>query len=626
MRAPSRLWAVLLLLAVSTVLGNRCADANCSSFDPLPEFYVGNKASDSACTYDTIQAAISAATCAYGTNIFITDELSYTAQHLGISGKRVNLIGRAPGLHCGFIGPGSKPSEPALSSSTIPLETIDGAGHSGNSVIAVTGTSNVTLQNLLIKNGTLDSNGTGGGIYFDGTGSLKILNSTITLNHAGYGAGIAVKGEGGQATLTLGFGTIIYDNVAAVSGGGIRIEGTSRLLALSDFTAINSNQATTGDGGGIEILGPARADIGSPGYPGFGGVLSTNYAVNGGGVAVIDNGNGEAVLRMFAYGPTQTASTIQGNSASSFGGAIYLGGAADACLFAPDIESNRAPEGAAIYKDFNGITGNGTYINRGFPSRLGVECGPETVASLGGSTDCSSASSCNAINGNMTQNADGSFSAGSVIYDFGGELVGSRFRIQHSDADYAISARGGAADVSRCLITDNHVSTALIRADNNQGSATSFDECTFARNTIDGTYVFDFSYQIAPSLDHDIIYQPGHPSVHFIPTFPGDALNVSYTMSNDTSTLGPQSPSVVSGAPYFVDAANGDYHLDPFAQIALDFAPALGDTDLDGHTGWVDLPSIQNQFGAGDLGAYERQNLFYNCGTSDTLFCNGFDH
>jgi hypothetical protein len=183
------------------------------------------------------------------------------------------------------------------------------------------------------------------------------------------------------------------------------------------------------------------------------------------------------------------------------------------------------------------------------------------------------------------------------------------------------------SEVSRCLITDNHVTNALIRAAGYTDTfVTSFDACTFAHNAIDGTYVIDFAPQTAPSLSRDIIYEPGHSSVHFTPYFPGDVLSVSYTMSNETATLGAQSPDVVVGTPFFVDQANGDYHLEPFFQTALDFAPALGGVDLDGLPGAVDLPGIQNHFGASDLGAYERQNMFYNCGTNDTLFCDGFDH
>jgi hypothetical protein len=86
-------------------------------------------------------------------------------------------------------------------------------------------------------------------------------------------------------------------------------------------------------------------------------------------------------------------------------------------------------------------------------------------------------------------------------------------------------------------------------------------------------------------------------------------------------------PSIVAGVPSFVDAANGDYHLAPIAQVALDFGnTGAVDYDLDGGYPVVDLPSITNRFGPGDLGAYERQNLFYNCGNNYSIFCNSFDH
>jgi hypothetical protein len=302
-------------------------------------------------------------------------------------------------------------------------------------------------------------------------------------------------------------------------------------------------------------------------------------------------------------------------------------------VFATRIESNYAGEGAAIYKDWGnngtGYIDSGIYINGGSPSRLGTDCGPETIAQLGGATECAPATPCNTFNGNRTQNADTSFSPGSVIYDFLAKLIGSRFSMQDNEAAYAISAHGGLAQVERCLITDNHATNVLIYAAGNSFASfiTSFDECTIAHNAIDGTYVFDLASQTAPSLSRDIIYEPGHSSAFFTPNHPGDTLSVSYTMTTDATLLDPAKPTIVYGVPAFVDQANGDYHLAAFPQTALDFAPALGDVDLDGLPGAVDLPVVVNKFGAGDLGAYERQNMFYNCGNnSDTLFCDGFDH
>jgi hypothetical protein len=142
------------------------------------------------------------------------------------------------------------------------------------------------LQYLTISGGHDAADGAGGGVDYDGTGTLTLATSTVSGNTAGYGGGINIKGSGGEATLTLLSHSVIIANIAGVSGGGIRLEGTSRLFALSDFTQIAANSAvvpdggtSTGYGGGIEILGPARADIGSPGYN-DGAVVVGNEANN----------------------------------------------------------------------------------------------------------------------------------------------------------------------------------------------------------------------------------------------------------------------------------------------------------------------------------------------------------
>jgi hypothetical protein len=48
--------------------------------------------------------------------------------------------------------------------------------------------------------------------------------------------------------------------------------------------------------------------------------------------------------------------------------------------------------------------------------------------------------------------------------------------------------------------------------------------------------------------------------------------------------------------------------------------------DLDGSSAIVDLAAVPNyRPGGADLGAFELQNFFRNCGTSDSVFCDGFD-
>lgn len=231
----------LRLLIIWFTLGTSHAYACTATQQDL--LYVGDKSTDAACDYNTIQEAITAATCPAGTKIYITDEYMYTAQHLGISNQNVTLIGRAPGAHCGL----ALACGPIIACPTVPQETISGSGHTGDSVITIRGASNVTLQYLTISNGHDAADGSGGGIDYDGTGTLTLDTSTVSGNTAGYGGGINIKGTSGQATLTLLARTLIVANTAGVSGGGIRLEGTSRLFALGDSTEITSNHAVTND-------------------------------------------------------------------------------------------------------------------------------------------------------------------------------------------------------------------------------------------------------------------------------------------------------------------------------------------------------------------------------------------
>ena len=96
------------------------------------------------------------------------------------------------------------------------------------------------------------------------------------------------------------------------------------------------------------LIGPARADIGSPGYSGA-AAISFNNAQSGGGIAVIDNGSGEAVLRGICdvILRSQQPSIAIPHRARAV--AYFVTGQADACLFAPYFSNNIAEDGAAVY-------------------------------------------------------------------------------------------------------------------------------------------------------------------------------------------------------------------------------------------------------------------------------------
>ena len=195
----------------------------CSPFIPHTRA-VGNTASDIHCTDDTIQAAIDNTVCP-NTTIFLTAERTYSTQHLNIQNKSLSLVGTSATSCAGIGTTGVDASDTTIP--TAPITTIRGAGNGGNSVITIGGASNVTLQFVEITAGSVNSDGHGGGVNFQGSGSLTLDTSTVDVNSAGFGGGIEMNGNGGAATLTLKAYSIIESNTAAGNGGGINIEGNA---------------------------------------------------------------------------------------------------------------------------------------------------------------------------------------------------------------------------------------------------------------------------------------------------------------------------------------------------------------------------------------------------------------
>ena len=575
------------------------------------------------CTHDDIQSAIQAVgSCPVV--IDITREHTYTDQHLTISNRSVTLQGWGDGVSCYNLTqcipyPCGAPPDIA------PLVTLDGG--SGGRILGITD-SNVTIRNLLLIHGDA-GNSSGGAILFAGAGNLNIVNSSLPLNQANYGGAIYMDGSGGTAKLRLLSNTFMINNTALTSGGAIALGGSARLFALGSPVWIYGNHALGGHGGGIAVFGPARADIGATGLNGD-GVVSGNDANNGGGISVYDVGNGEGVLRTFANAagrPTE----ISGNHTNGLGGALYLIGASSACLSATRIDDNDAAYGAAIYENsYNGssfVSDVGVYVNGGAPARLGSDCGPETVASLGGSEACSgSKDDCSTIDANKSLNPDSSPGPGPIV-SVNGNLIAQRLRMRDNAAFQLIATPGGNLDLVRCLLTDNSVSGPLFYGYN---QTERIHSCTIANNSIGDGFVMEFN-EGATSVDlaYDIVDQPGRYTVNWVASS-GESFDVSYVLSNNIAGLPQNNPSILQGTPAFVDAVGGDYHLAAIPQPALDFGQGANydyAPDLDGLSAPVNLPAIPDYFpGGADLGAYERQNLFFNCGNNDSVFCDGFDH
>jgi hypothetical protein len=286
------------------------------------------------------------------------------------------------------------------------------------------------------------------------------------------------------------------------------------------------------------------------------------------------------------------------------------------------IAHNIAVEGAAIYADVDsnfGLPDAGTIwlgdnlaYSGGFPSALGARV-------------CKNSTLCNTIDENETTD----ITQGSIILiQDAGLLIANRFSMRRNKADHAIRIVGDnvLTYLFDCLLDENTTRHEVIYI-TGSGTPSIINSCTFANDTIGTTYVVHTESDL--TLTNSIIDEAGTLALDYS----GNPANlvVNYMLSNDISTLPSTGIGIALGVPTFVNQAGGDYHLKA-SSLGFDFAPTTGayyvsnSRDLDGKPRNVDLPSAANIFGTQDLGAYESQNRFVECGATDTIFCTGFDH
>ena len=572
------------------------------------------------CTYTTIAAAIEAASHDTGGNIkiLVANNQAYSNQALTITGLRLEL-GGAPA--CNYIQPSGN--------TTI-------GGGSGHSVLTIRGDSHITLKNLTISDGHPADSAAGGGIDFAGTGVLSLDHTTVSNNHAGYGGGINVNGSGGAAYLNLGTETQVLDNTATTSGGGVRIEGNAVLTVTAPQVWLAFNEAVGGYGGGLEVIGPARADLGSPGYrfAEYAGLLYQNSAQYGGGIAILggSSDNQDAFVRLFAT-DAHNPVLVEGNNAAHTGGGIYLQpdsnglnlGFAWLCGIDYRLTGNVAQEGSALYSDEDSdAIGNyfGALISLGPSDAWDPNC--RQTALPAGVVACTS-ESCNSIDHNVTQNGAGQPTAGAaILLQTNTRASFDRIRVTGNTGDHALRLAGGGgetettyADLSNALLAGNIARDELILAE--AGTNLDVMNATLTGNQSPSGVVIRANGELTVG---DTIFAQGPASSVL---YGGNAANLhlDYILSMEVASLA-SGNHVVQGDPSFIDVAHGDFRLMPNS-LAVDVAPPVvgDDRDLDGKPHDQDIPDVPDQDGDRDLGAYERQKRY--CGATDTVFCSNFD-
>lgn len=496
-----------------------------------------------------------------------------------------------------------------------------------DSVVTVNGHSDVTLERLNITGGD-DQHGNGGGLQFYGRGDVTVRDVLVYANYAENGGGIAVNGVGGHAILWVAAGTQIEGNIAGDSGGGIRVEGDAQLVMTEDPVQIKSNRALGldddeyGNGGGLQILAPATADIGSAGKED--GLFLFNKARRGGGISIEGyKDNGKAIARFFSSNPASPPRIVN-NSASIDGGGIFLlpgtrfwyddPSTPYLCAHDVQIRGNRAHNGAGIFaqtvrqpsggplppsKDYGGRVYLGT----------GADYNPDACATPGNvaAIPCAQGEFCASIDDNLVQEEDGSSSDGATILvhkagvlraqglHMTGNLGGNAVRVFEHGTEGSGDTR---PDLSTCLVANNYLSGPVMRTENDEPLLIDF--CTVAGNTSGGDAVFSTDGDLW--LSRSIVWQPG------MQTLRGPLANADYVLASETDSIADNPTVFHADDPRFVDPANGNYRL-LAASSAVDYAAvdAVFPRDLDGRERIVDLENVGNKLGPVDLGAYERQ-------------------
>jgi len=569
--------------------------------------------SGEGCTHGSIQSAIDAADASPGYDVIrLTRSLTYEPEAVSIeTDQDLSIVGGFPDC---------------TSTDSDGFKTVVSGSGANQSVFRINalGAAIIKLRLLTITLGNTDEFGAGGGIYFTGTGNLEIIESEISNNTAGYGGGIFAAATGTNTELIIGDSTTIIGNTARYHGGGLFVGGPLEMTMNAPNTIIAFNEAlgvdgSSGHGGGMVLVGPAIAYIGSPGYGGLGAIYG-NSARYGGGIAIeassTDNEN--ALVKLYTTDPSNPV-RVQSNTASQHGGGIFLLphqgfiGESNATLCAQDfrIEDNLAEDGSGIYGDYS--------TNLGLLWASSVKLNqPECAQS--GALKCAAGVPCNTISGNGTSTAGGDPTNGGALRLAYGYVDAANLEMRGNVGGYAVFATHARVAINTCLIAENQNHQQLVRSEGD-GHLT-LEGCTLANNVINSTDVIHSEYML--DLHTSIIDQPGNLSL----AYSGDPslLNVSYVLASDSNSL-PDDPTISVGVPSFVDPANGNYHLQ-LASFAVDFAPPVtgDDRDLDGLPRDQNMPGVPDEFGVRDLGAYERQQGAQDCGAADTILCNGFDN
>ena len=453
-------------------------------------------------------------------------------------------------------------------------------------------------------------------------GGFSNCSNARTGTHSGNKAKLRSHPASSSATIDITgiFVTIKNVQLDMNSGVGIRAKGTS-VITLENMLFFQ--------------LGDSAIDMG-----GFGQVDLTvknsvfllNQATNGGAIA--------------CSGPTHSIDVTDGssfanNSATGFGGAVFLEEDCEFSMSTGGFQNNTAGWGGGLIAlsgatvDLNQVsfnsnmaeigggaisaTGNSTLINaeathflRNESSQFGGAIAIEAGAGFTikrTSKGCFDSSKCNLFDGNKA------LTDGGAVANIGGDIDISSTHFENNRANrgtaYFSSAETSSNKIEGSIFTQNGNHAAGGYNDENVVRATAGADFTITYSTFadnralfatlglsNAASIFVYSSIISDSSSGDVF------NINGGSTHDADCLLVHESGSFDTNNA-----RVTVGDPKFIDAANQNYHINAALSPAVDYcsdSQALAQhKDIDFQVRGFDNLSKTNKFGPYDIGADE---------------------
>ena len=548
---------VAILLMVLAALSGRLAHAGA--------ILVGDS---DACTVHSIQAAINRANTLGGYNlILVTDDVGDAVYH-----ENISVPDMAANLDLSIELVGGYNNCRDLAPTAFGKASLYGGDDSNKPSLKMVGVANVKLRNFWIEGGK-------NGIEWRGRGEVALTNVTIN-NNGTYGANIS-SGGGSPYLELLGGVEIVGHGIQ-----GILASGNSVVVIHGDGNSIRENAQ-----GGIRLDNGAVADIGATGK-----VISGN-----GGYGLTIDATGLSSTRTSFLYSTNPADPlrISGNQT----GAIWMvsrDSSYSLCAANIGIDGNTGGAirvaGANAHLEVNGE-------NCTLPPPSQISCPVPMGPGL-----------CNAIAGNP--GAEGVPLMAAVD---GATILMRRMLLTNNQAVSLLSANRGATGTSRAsvtltdsLVTGNTVRDNLFEAIG--GGVVDIWDSTARLN--DGPFQFSF-LGVAPGLmqmTNSILDQ--EQNLASLTATSGSTTHFTYVLARNRNGA-PQGGDILLGQPSYLDGGIGQLKA---TSLGVDYAPAGGGVDFDGHPRDVDTLGVPNQNGPRDLGAFESQVVDF-----ERLFANGFE-